>query len=61
MPTLQQNWRKVQNRCCLEARWVRRTERRQEGRNDTSNVCTYEQMNKEKKSMASFLLLSIYL
>jgi hypothetical protein len=40
MSSLQQNWRKRQNRFCLEGRgW----------RNDPNNVCTYEYMNKEKK------------
>jgi hypothetical protein len=42
--TLQQNWRKVQNRFCLEAR--REGEKkgggRTGGRNDPNNVCTCE-------------------
>jgi hypothetical protein len=44
MSSLQQNWRKGQNRFCLEAR---RGGRKSEGevgrgRNDPNNVCTYE-------------------
>jgi hypothetical protein len=37
MSTLQQNWRRGQNRFYLEARGVGRR-----GRNDPNNVCTYE-------------------
>jgi hypothetical protein len=43
MSSLQQNWRKGQNRFCLEARGVGR-----KGRNDPNNEYTYEYMNKEK-------------
>jgi hypothetical protein len=43
MSSLQQNWRKGQNRFCLEVRGV--------GKNDPNNVCTYEYMNKEKKQV----------
>jgi hypothetical protein len=48
---LHQNWRKGQNRFCLEVRVVVGRGRRQGavGRNDPNNVCTYEYMNKEKK------------
>jgi hypothetical protein len=42
MFSLQQNWRKGQNRFCLEARGVG-------GRNDRNNLCTYEYMHKERK------------
>jgi hypothetical protein len=53
MSSLQQNWRKGQNIFCLEAmggggRWRRW---RTEGRNDPNIVCTYEYMNKEKKTV----------
>jgi hypothetical protein len=47
MSSLQQNWRKGQNRFCLEVRAVRGPGTR--GRNNPNNVCTYEYMNKEKK------------
>jgi hypothetical protein len=51
MFTLQQNWRKWQNRFCLEERGVEGEGggQRAGGRNDPNNVCTYEYMNKEKK------------
>jgi hypothetical protein len=51
MSSLQQNWRKGQNRICLEARVVGKRGRGwgAGGRNDPNNVCTYEYMNKEKK------------
>jgi hypothetical protein len=51
MSSLQQNWRKGQNRFCLEARGVgdRGKGRRAGGRNDPSKVCTYEYVNKGKK------------
>jgi hypothetical protein len=51
MSSLQQNWRKGQNRFCLEERGVGRKERRQEAgwRDGPNNVCTYEQrINKPK-------------
>jgi hypothetical protein len=44
MSSLQQNWRKGQNRFCLELRGVWG-----QGRSDPNNVCTCEYMNKEKK------------
>jgi hypothetical protein len=42
MFTLQQNWKKWQNRFCLEAGGAGE-------RNGPNSVCTYVQMNKEKK------------
>jgi hypothetical protein len=42
MSSLQQNWRKGQNRFCLEVRGAG-------GRNEPNNVCTYKYMNKGKK------------
>jgi hypothetical protein len=48
MSSLQQNWRRGQNRFCLEARgWggIRRGWGAG-GRNGPNNVCTYESMNK---------------
>jgi hypothetical protein len=44
MSSLQQNWRKWQNRFCLEKRRVvgERAGGRPEGINDSNNVCTYE-------------------
>jgi hypothetical protein len=49
--SLQQIWRKGQNRFCLEARGMGRRRRKQgaEWRNDPNNVSTYEYMNKEKE------------
>jgi hypothetical protein len=44
MSSLQQNWRKGQNKFCLEARGVG-------VRNDPNNVCTYEKMNKLKNDI----------
>jgi hypothetical protein len=47
MSTLQQNWRKEQNRFCLEVRaWGERERARGRGRNSPNNVCTYVYMNK---------------
>jgi hypothetical protein len=53
MSSLQQNWRKRQNRFCLEAKgsgrgrgWGAR------GRSDPNNIYTYEYMNKGKKTPA---------
>jgi hypothetical protein len=46
--SLQQNWRKGQNRFCLEARRVGRKGQGRGGRTDPNNVCTYEYMNEEK-------------
>jgi hypothetical protein len=50
MSSVQQIWKKRQNRFFLEARWVRGRGRQQGtgGRDDPNNVCTYEYMNKEK-------------
>jgi hypothetical protein len=47
--TLQWNWRKAQNRFCLEAKGEegRRWGWRAGGRNDPNNVCTCEKMNKK--------------
>jgi hypothetical protein len=44
MSSFQQNWRKGQNRFCLEARGDRgeREEMGAGGRNGPNNVCTYE-------------------
>jgi hypothetical protein len=44
MSTLQQNWRKGQNRFCLEVREMGEKGRGwgAEGRNGPNNVCTYE-------------------
>jgi hypothetical protein len=50
MCTLQQNWRKGQKRFCLEARGMG-TEGGGGGRNGPNNVCTYEYMNKENKTI----------
>jgi hypothetical protein len=51
MSLLQQNWRKGQNRFCLEVKGmgVRGRRRGVVGRNDPNNVCTCEQMNKGEK------------
>jgi hypothetical protein len=51
MSSLQQNWRKGQNRFCLEVRGVGKRGRGQGAgrRNGPNNVWTYEYMNKEKK------------
>jgi hypothetical protein len=56
MSTLQQNWRKGQNRLCLEVRGVGGRGKRWGawGRDDSNNVCTYEYMNKEKSSFLTF-------
>jgi hypothetical protein len=48
MSTLQQNWRKKQNRFCLKVRGMGRERKGGVGRNDSNNVFTYE-MNKGKK------------
>jgi hypothetical protein len=51
MSSLQQNWRKGQNRFSLKVMGVK--EERRGGsrvRNDPNNVCTYEYINKEKKA-----------
>jgi hypothetical protein len=48
MSYLQQNWRKGQTRFCLEASTGEEGGVGQGGRNDPSNVCTYEYINKEK-------------
>jgi hypothetical protein len=55
MSTLQQNWRKGQNRVCLEVRgvWGKGMGWVAGGRNSPNNVCTCEQMNKEKKKETS--------
>jgi hypothetical protein len=44
MSILQKDWRKEQNRFCMEVRGVRGKGRGWEarGRNDPKNVCTYE-------------------
>jgi hypothetical protein len=44
MSSLQQNWRRGQNRFCLEARWGREGG----GEGGPNSVCTYEEMNKKK-------------
>jgi hypothetical protein len=51
MLSLQQNWRKGQNKFYLEARRVgeRMRGRGAGGRNDPNNVRTYLYMNKERK------------
>jgi hypothetical protein len=50
MSSLQQNWRRRQNRLCLEARGVEGQggSGEKEGRNDPNNVFTYKYMNKKK-------------
>jgi hypothetical protein len=62
MSSLQQNWRKGQNRFCLEAREVRVRGRGRwgwgGGRNNPNNVCTYEYINKEKKEFVRRLNLN---
>jgi ribosomal protein L20 len=62
MSSLQQNWRKEQNRFCLEARGVRGRGRRQGAgcRNGPNNVCIYEYMN-QKKRKGDFIVLAIQL
>jgi hypothetical protein len=50
MSTLQQNWRKGKNRFCLGARALREKGWWTAGRNEPNNACTYEYMNKGKKS-----------
>jgi hypothetical protein len=48
--TLQWNWRKAQNKFCLEGReWGRGWVAGAGGRNDPNNVCTFELMNNKKK------------
>jgi hypothetical protein len=44
MSTLQQNWRRGQNRFCLEVKWGGERGRRwgAGGRNGPNNVCIYE-------------------
>jgi hypothetical protein len=51
MSSLQQNWRKGQNRFCLEVRgwWGDEGGGGTGRRNDPNNVCTCEYMNNEKK------------
>jgi hypothetical protein len=51
MSSLQQSWRKAQNRFCLEVRGLGERERGWSSgeRNDPNNVCTYKYMNKEGK------------
>jgi hypothetical protein len=50
MSSLQQIWRKGQNRFCLEVReWVDREVGGAGGRNGPNNLCSYKYMNKEKK------------
>jgi hypothetical protein len=48
MSSLQQNWRKWQNRFCMEVRgWMGEGGNEGRGwRNSPNNVCTYEYMNK---------------
>jgi hypothetical protein len=62
MSSLQQNWRKEQNRFCLEARGLGEKWRGQGdgGRNGPNNVCTYEYMNKEKKKILCSVNLTIF-
>jgi hypothetical protein len=62
MSSLQQNWRKGQNRFCLEARGVggRKREWSAGRRNDPSNVCTHKYMNKDKKLTALFFILRFF-
>jgi hypothetical protein len=43
-----QNWRKMQNRFCLDEMGVAGSGRAG-GRDGPNNVCTYEYMNKEKR------------
>jgi hypothetical protein len=52
MSSVQKNWRKRQNRFCLEARGVGLGGGAC-GRGDPNNVCAYEYMNKEKKKQES--------
>jgi hypothetical protein len=56
MSSLQQNWRRGQNRFCLEARgW------RARGRNGLNNICTYEHMNKGKMYvLRNFVITKFY-
>jgi hypothetical protein len=42
MSSLQQNWRRGQNRFCLEARGVEVEEQVAMGRDGPNNVCTYK-------------------
>jgi hypothetical protein len=55
MSTLQQNWRRGQNRLCLEARGYGERWRGQgaggRGRNGLNNVCTYELKKKNAVSL----------
>jgi hypothetical protein len=47
MSSLQQNWRRGQNRFCLEVRgWGRERGAGAGGRNDPINVCIFEYVNK---------------
>jgi hypothetical protein len=51
LSSLQQNWRKGQNRFCLEVRRVVGERVGQgQGENDPNNIRTYEYMNKETKT-----------
>jgi hypothetical protein len=49
MASLQQNWKREQNRFCLEAKWVggKGRGRGRRGRNGPNNVCTFEYINKK--------------
>jgi hypothetical protein len=49
MSSLQQNWRKGQNRFCLKVRGMVGGVSGGGGRNEPNNVCTYEYMNKINK------------
>jgi hypothetical protein len=53
MSILQQNWRKGQNRFCLEVRAVWGEREGTAGRNGPNNVCTYELKTKKKSSKFS--------
>jgi hypothetical protein len=57
MSSLQQNWRKEQNRFYLEARGMGRRGRAATGKNDPNNVCTKEYTNKEKKKKKNSTLV----
>jgi hypothetical protein len=60
MSSLQQNWRKGQNRFCLEAKGVggRGTRWGRRGRNRPNNVCTYKYV-KKKESADKLHLINI--
>jgi hypothetical protein len=56
MSSLQKNWRKGQNRFCLELRWLGGRGQGAGGRNGPSNVCTKKGMIKKKKGLLTVII-----